>query len=74
MVFTLKHTDAIDDDEFSIRTMVAAEPVEAIENESIVLSCGRTKMPDTDVKWFFNGKYFFRMLFFSPFFPLFQSY
>lgn len=51
-------TDAIDDDvdEFHISGMVAVKTVEAIESESIVLSCGRTKMPDDDVKWFFNGK------------------
>lgn len=52
-------TDAIDDDdddEFHISTNVVVKAVEAIESESIVLSCGRTKMPDDDVKWFFNGK------------------
>lgn len=63
---THTHTDAIDDDEFSTRTpTIAAETVEAIENKSIVLSCGRTKMPDSDVKWFFNGKYFLYAFFAS---------
>lgn len=76
---TRNNTDAIDDDEFSTRpATIAAETVEAIENKSIVLSCGRTKMPDGDVKWFFNGKYFFRMFFSSSPPPLrsasFQSY
>lgn len=50
--------DAIDDDEFRISGKVAVQTVEAIESESIVLSCGRTKMPANDVKWFFNGKFY----------------
>lgn len=50
-------TDAIDDG-FDIGTKAAAQNIEAIESESIVLSCGQTKMPDNDVKWFFNGKFY----------------
>lgn len=57
--FFLFETDAIDDG-FDIQTKVSAastqtQTVDAIESESIVLSCGRTKMTDDDVKWFFNG-------------------
>lgn len=60
-----RKTDAIDDG-FDIRTAttmtattIPTQTVEAAENESIVLSCGRTEMPHNDVKWFFNGNSFF---------------
>lgn len=49
-------TDAIDDDDYhefitTWKSEVAVERVEAIESETIVLSCG-----PTTAKWFFNGK------------------
>lgn len=50
-------TDAIDDG-FDRNANADTQTVEAIESDSIVLPCGRTKMPNNSVKWLFNGKFY----------------
>ncbi|XP_055311098.1 tyrosine-protein kinase-like otk isoform X2 [Sitodiplosis mosellana] len=57
MIFSSASLYAINDGLVVAAAAPATNPtqtVDAVENESIVLSCGRTKMPDDDVKWFFN--------------------